>query len=1383
MRFSIFKKQIFLVLLLVIQSVALFSQRNYSFKTFNQDNGIIDNYIECMYEDSRGFIWIGTRGGLNRFDGHSFTRINLPKMKSNSAIEVGQHYVNALKEDSLGNLWIGTLAGVYVYSIANDTYEMYEQEEKNPKSLSSNLIEGFSIDKHNTMWVATRNGLNKFDAATKNFTHYVYDENNKNTVTDNYIYSILHDNANNMWIGALTGGLNVLLHGSKEVSRTYNNKRYAFPEVRAIFQDSRQNIWMVTLQQGIYIKYKNSHEFVKFETDAYTKNPKFFTALSSINEDVNGNIWIGSFMGGIAIYDTHKQTIQFYKEDMPAPHSICGNSIRAIYRDKTGNMWLCSHGGGVSLYSPIASSIATHARSPYINSVPGNIVSCFEQDAQGDMYIGTDGAGFSKYNPRTKTFTNFSIKDGFASDAILDIKEIKPGILAIASWNGALNIYNTKTKKIDKYTFKAKKTNTVALNIYGMYFDKTTNLLWCNTFGDGVVVFDCTTYSFIPEEKLAQLFPQWNHTMFSSKILFDKVDKSVWLIDGIVLTRVSNKKVHMFYDSDSTSECTDGFFCSDILQTKSGEVYVAAYSGFKWFDRKENCLKNISFPHCNFSDAKSLLEDAHGDIWVSTPEALFRYNPKDKTIRNMSNVWGMPHIQYYRKSAFRTTDGHLYFGSLKGFIVLHEDSTYTYNITPSLYITKLFINNIEQIPGLENSPIIKDITLLKELRLNHNQSFITIEFGVLNFIDNEKSLCKYQMVGFDKDWIYAGKERRATYTNIPPGTYTFLVSTTNSEGEWIETPHALTIVILPPWWKTLWFKLLMTLMLVAGVFVFIYLREKNIKETNKQLEQKVDEKTKELQLANATLLEQKNTIEQHYENLREQQLVIEIKNSQLQEALNTKNKLLTVIAHDFKNPLSTLIGFAKLMQDKITAKKNSELLPNIQSIVNSAQTIHNQMIEVLEWSVSKNDAVKYNPMDINIEILIKDTLSLIQDTAAQKNILIEASFKITNAAFVDPRMMSAIIRNLVINSIKFTPRNGKVSILVSQQKTAIEITVKDTGIGMNQEQIDRILSDTYMISEDYKSGFGLQLCKTFIKRNNGTLHIISEVDNGSSFIVKVPKGGLLEKPIEKKKEVIYDSHVEFDEEDSQRKMLVIDDNLEITTYLSELFSETFTVLTAKDGKEGLDKALLSLPEIILTDINMPEMDGKQLCRQLRSNSLTNHIPIILISAQSQPHEQIEGLQMGADDFIEKPFNANVLKQKVYMLLRNREKLIEHVKQSLNTTEKFNLPDSFDDKIIKEITDVIIENISNVDFKVDMLADRVGLSRSQLYRKTISVLGQSPNDYIKSLRLQQAVEMLKTGRYRISEIAYEVGFSDPGYFSSCFFEKYGIKPSDYGKMKE
>jgi DNA-binding response OmpR family regulator/two-component sensor histidine kinase len=508
--------------------------------------------------------------------------------------------------------------------------------------------------------------------------------------------------------------------------------------------------------------------------------------------------------------------------------------------------------------------------------------------------------------------------------------------------------------------------------------------------------------------------------------------------------------------------------------------------------------------------------------------------------------------------------------------------------------------------------------------------------------------------------------------------------------------------------------------------------------------------------------------------------LIEIKNSQLQEALNTKDKLLTVIAHDFKNPLSTLLGFAKLLREKITSRNLEDLQPNVTSIVNSADSIYSQMVEVLEWSVSKDDAVKFNPIDINIETVMKDVLSLINESASQKNILIETSYIFTRSAYVDPRMMSTILRNLIINSIKFTPHNGKILISVTEQKSCIEIILKDSGIGMSQDQIDRILSEKHLISEDYKSGFGLQICKTFINRNNGTFHISSQFEKGSSFMISIPKGKILENAIENKHEVIYNSFIEFEEEDNQRKMLVIDDNKEITDFLMEIFSDSFKVITASDGQDGLNKALQYLPEIILSDINMPIIDGKKLCQQLKANNLTNHIPIILISAQTLPHEQIDGLMHGADDYIAKPFNTNILKQKVHILLKNREILIEHLKQSINTNEKFKLPDSFDDKIIKEITSVIIENISNVDFKVDMLANLVGLSRSQLYRKTVSVLGESPNDYIKTLRLQQAIEMLKTGRYRISEIAYEVGFSDPGYFSSCFFEKYGIKPSEYSK---
>lgn len=1374
------KKITILTFLLITIQHFCFSQTNYSFTTFNHDNGLIDNYVESIYEDSRGFIWIGTRGGLNRFDGHSFMKIELPRMKSSSSYEIGQHYITTIIEDLNNNIWIGTLAGIYVYSIKDDTFKMYENDPKNPKSLSNNLIETICIDKANTVWIGTRHGLNKFNRKNENFTSYFCNPKNPKSINDNYIFALSIDKNNSLWIGTLSGGINK--YNSKDNSFTHYSTQIPQTEIRAIFEDSKKTIWIASSHEGIFVKKNNDTNFTKILQKEMLLYPKFFSALSGINEDNDGNIWISSYMDGIGIYNIKNKTLQIFKEDMASPKNLCGNSIKGVNRDKYGNMWIYSHGGGFSFYSPIGSSIISFSKSPFPNSIPGNLISCFNEDNEGNIWIGTDGSGFSIFSPKIQKFNNISFKNGLNSDAVLAIAMLNKENVAIATWNGGLSIYNTKTKIFKNYLFETNNKSNPLQSIYGLYFDSRTQLLWCNTYGNGVQIFNVKTNSFISKDVLTRSFPFWNSSMFSSKIVFDKIDYSIWFIDGLRLGKALHKKSYYYTDSDSTINCSDAYFCNDIIQNKKGDIYIATYSGFKKYNRDTDCFNNLVFNSIDLKDAKALLEDKYGNIWITTSKGLFKYSPKGNKIIDMSKIWGMPQLQYYRKSAFRTTDGHLYFGSLKGFMILHEDSTYTYKITPRLFLTKLFINNIEQHPNTDKSPLHKDISLLKKLTVKHDQSFISIEFAVLNYIDNQKSKCRYKLDGFDKDWIYVDNQRRASYTNIPPGKYTFLLSTTNSEGEWIKKPLKFKITVLPPWWQTIWFQIGIALAIIFSIIGYIINRERNIRDTNKDLEKKVDLKTSELQNANSRLQEQKNTIEQHYENLQEQQLVIEIKNSQLQEALNTKDKLLTVIAHDFKNPLSTLLMYANVVRDKILSNKSKDIITEINSIVNSAENIYSQMIEVLEWSVSKNDDVKYNPIDINVEIVIKDVLSLINETANQKNILIETFSNFYSNAYVDPRMMSTIMRNLIINSIKFTPKHGKISISIIEQKTCIDIILKDTGIGMNQDQINRILSDKTVISEDLRSGFGLQICKTFINRNNGTFSISSELEKGSTFTVSLPKGGKLEKPVEKIKEVVYNTFSEFEEEDNQRKMLVIDDNIEITNYLKDLFSESFNVIVAHDGKEGLDKALHSLPEIILSDINMPILDGKKLIQQLKSNSLTNHIPIIIISAQTSPFEQIDGLQHGADDFISKPFNANILKQKVHILLKNRELLIEHLKSSINNIDKFNLPDSFDDKIIKDITAVIIENINNVDFKVEMLAQRVGLSRSQLYRKTISVLGQSPNDYIKSLRLQQAIEMLKTGRYRISEIAYEVGFSDPGYFSSCFLEKYGIKPSDYGKDK-
>ncbi|MCK9561372.1 MAG: response regulator [Bacteroidales bacterium] len=1364
--------------LLCVVPIRNYAQINYSFKTYSYADGLIDNYVEDIFEDSRGFIWIATRAGLDRFDGHSFHHIVLPKTGSQTANEVGRHFVTALAEDSNKVVWIGTFAGLFSYNLVNDTYKVYEHDPNNVYSLSYNLIDEIIVDSKNTVWIATRNGLNRYSREHDYFERIMHNPQDSTSLSHNYIETICTDSDNNIWIGTLNGTLELLNYSKKTLtSCTPFENQKQLSHIQDIFEDSQKNIWVVTLQGGVFCKEYGSEKFIPYFTKEYNQNKSFFSALSSICEDVFGNMWISSHMGGIAVYDKKLEYMRFFSEESPGNQNIATNSIKTIYRDSHDNMWLASHGGGVSVLSPLAGQVSYFEKSPYPNSLQGNIVSSFFEDAQKNIWIGSDGGGLSRYNPKTQSFDNFNFQHGLSSQAVLDIAPFDEENIAVATWNGGLNVFNVKQKRFTPLEFSVHGTRVSSQNIYGLHFDSTTHQIWCSTFGYGVQIFDVKSKQFLDTTQLRLTYPAWDKSMFCSKLLFDSFS-NVWIVDGIHLGRFDGDSTYFYNVLDSLNRCKNGYFTSDILESSTNQIYVAKYDGVCVYNRKTDCLEYLDFAHVDLTNAKALLEDAHGTIWISTAKSLFAFSPNDTTIKDVSRIWGMPQLQYNTKAAFRSSTGHLFFGGLNGFVVLHEDSSYNYNIHPSVYFTKLFVNNVQQIPQQQNSVLTKDFSLETELTLRHNQSSFSIEFAVLNFVDNQKTNVKYKLEGFDTDWVFGENSRKVTYTNIPHGKYIFKVITTTSDNEWSEQESFIKITVLPPWWKTLWFKIVYIILLVLLIATLIIVRDRNIRKKNKQLERLVNEKTSQLKLVNDTLQEQNDTIQNHYESLREQQLVIEIKNEQLQEVLNTKNKLITVIAHDFKNPLSTLLGFVKLLQEKIKKNKYDDLLPNITSLKKSTEAIYSQMVEVLEWSLSKDDAVQYHPEEVNMEELTATVLSLVSESLRQKNIHFTLENTVESYAFVDSRMMSAILRNLIINSIKFTPRNGSIVLKMFDVKDGIEIQLHDSGIGMDEELIQKLLSENIVLSGHFQSGFGLQICKMFIARNKGTLAIESEEGKGSSFFVTVPKGKPLQQLTEKKEIIKKDTISDFVPEDTQRCMLIVDDNVEITDYLQEVFADSFMVFVAHNGKDGLEKALQIIPEIIISDIRMPEMDGKDMCKQLKTNNLTRHIPVILVSAKTLPEEQIEGFEHGADDYITKPFNIEVLKQKVFALMKHREQLLLHLKEKLETEDDFVLPDSFDDKIIKDITECVYRNINNFDFKVDMLAKEVGLSRSQLYRKTSSVIGQSPNEYIKTIRLQRALEMLKTKRYRIAEIAYEVGFADPGYFSACFFERYGIKPSDY-----
>ncbi|MFO7869589.1 MAG: two-component regulator propeller domain-containing protein [Bacteroidales bacterium] len=1358
-------------------------QINYSFKSFSYDDGLVDNYVESIYEDSRGFIWIGTRAGLNRFDGHAFQKIQLPKLTIHPAQNVGGHFISSMVQDSSGLLWIGSLGGLFAYNVYNDTFKAYEFNPDDEHSLSYMLIDNIVVDTQNVVWIGTRNGLNRYNRETDDFTRFMPDSDDSTSVSGNYIESLMVDSENQLWVGTLNNGLNKFNPDDETFTQyTQSKEGKSLFSIRDIFEDSQNNIWLVTGSNGVFLKKKHNSEFVHVFQDETERKPIFFSALSSINEDTFGNIWIGSNMGGVAIfYRDSSNRVEYFSEESSAPHRISGNSVHSLYTDSYKNMWVATHGGGFSLFSPLTSYVSYYCKSPYPNSIPGNIVSSFHEDTDGAIWIGTDGGGLSKFNLQDQSFTNYNIDDGLLSDAVLDIVQVSDDRFFIATWNAGLHIFNKKTETFERKSFLPEDEVGNVQSVYGLHYDSTRNLVWCNTYGHGIQMYDLGNNTFLDSAALSQVYPHWQASMFSSKLLFDSYD-NIWFVDGIRMGK-ANKDSLFFYNSiDSSNVCYDGFFTSDIIETSWNSVFIAKYNGVRTFNPQTGCLEPFFPDNSDLFDVKSLLEDSYGNVWIATGQSLLKYLYADSSIQNMSQHWGMPHLQFNNQAAYRSSSGHLYFGGLNGFVVLHEDSLYSYNLQAPVYFTELSVNNKIQHVRDEESVISKDFSLVDSITLNYDQSFITIQFAVLNYIDNAKSKCKYKLKGFDNQWVHAGEARKATYTNIPPGAYTFCVKTTTSDGRWGDEVYSLEVLILPPWWKTVWFNVLLIVLSLCGIVLFIYVRDKSIREQNRKLAYLVDKKTHEIQEANSVLQEQNNTIQHHYEDLREQQLLISIKNEQLEEALHTKNKLITVIAHDFKNPLSTLLGFVKLLRTKITQANYKELIPNITSVTKSTEAIYSQMVEVLDWSLSKDEAVKYNPEEVNLEEIANTVSSLISESLTQKNIHLYTEYNLQSYAFVDSRMISAVFRNLIINSIKFTPQNGSITLQIIENENNIEVQIHDTGVGMEQEVVDKILSENIVLSGNFQSGFGLQLCKTFIARNKGTLTIKSEPQKGSSFYVQLPKGNKMEENISKKENINAQDLYEYDVpiEDTQRTMLIIDDNREIVAYLKEIFSDSFTVYEAFDGIEGYEKALKTIPEIIISDIRMPGMDGKVLCQKIKTNHLTKHISVILVSAQKLPQEQIQGFVHGADDYITKPFNIDVLKQKVFALLKNRTQLLSHFKEKMETEDSFELPDSFEDKMLKDITNCIYDNLGNPDFKIDMLAHAVGLSRSQLYRKVVSVVGQSPNEYIKTLRLQRSVEMLKTKKYRIAEIAYEVGFSDPGYFSSCFAERYGMKPSEYAK---
>ncbi|MFQ3579029.1 MAG: two-component regulator propeller domain-containing protein [Bacteroidales bacterium] len=1363
-----------LYVLIFIFLVAKFSypQLPFAFQTINKDDGLTDNYVNCILEDSRGFMWFGTKEGLCRYDGNSFVHYKMPDNPFITIPGISRNFINALIEDSNKNIWIGTLAGIYLFNIETYKYTYLDFFVDFTLPFERNFIEQILFDSLGNAWIASRSGLTYLDIKNKRCRNYFQDTTIRNSLPNNYIHSINFDYEGYLWVGTRNGGLcryNKNTNGFDLFTTSPNG----VPDlnIRSIFEDSQNNLWVLTAQKGLFKRPFGSQSFSYIPLKVNVQN-NFTILFQHLNEDKHGNIWISTQTDGLLVYNPQTSTTTHYTENTVSDKKISSNSIESIFRDNNENMWLATQGGGVCMYSPMLSWFEHYEKSNTHTGLQGNIVSAFCEDHKGIIWIATDGNGFCRFDRKTRNFTFYTKSDGLSSNSVLDIEEIEDNILAIATYTGGLNIFNTITKQFKQYLFQNNRNDKDIQHIYDLFYEKEKKLLWCNTFGDGIQIFDCNKRVFLSDSERKKINQHFDNCVFVNKTVIDK-EKNIWVID-YRLFKFKDNTVKDYSTFDSTGVQVGVNFPTDILINKNNRIWVSSYFGVFRYDRKADNFIKIEDDN-QFTEARSLLEDKWGNVWVATLNSLFKYNTKTRQIQNITQQWGIPEMQYFRKSTLRTQNGDLFIGGLKGFITIHEDYS-PLLVEPTLCLTKLLINQKEQIPGNPGALIKKDISYLNELTLPYNQNFITIEFAAFNYVDNKKSKFMYKLDGLNDTWIQVEKDRKAIFTDLSPGNYTFFLKTTDSNGKWINKPLKMKITILPPWWQTWWFKLLFICIIMVSIFSFIRIRIHKIKHEKEALEAIVEKRTKELIEKNHNLELHRQTIQNQYEEIKENNFVIELKKNQLQEALDMKDKLITVIAHDFKNPLTALQGNLKLIKRKLMENTKEDLSTSLDATIATTNTITQEMLTLLDWSMSNDKTVVCVPTHINLELLIAENLTLINDLAYKKDITIHKETSCEFTAFADPRMINAVLRNILINSIKYNKQNGSIWIKLYHTQESVILEIEDTGIGIDKKIIDAIIQSNTVTNKQFEYGFGLMICKNFIFRNQGTFSIESTLNKGSIFKIGLPKG----EPIKTKKEITDEEAISVYPNNVELTLLVIDDNKDIAHYLCVEFSDYFSVYEANDAEKGLSTAYNIVPDIILCDVSLPNMNGLNFCQSIKSNPLTCHIPIILISAKSSPEEQIRGLQAGAEDYITKPFDISILKSKVYSLVKNRQLIQANKPNEFNKTQDFQLPQSYDDKLIDQARKIIIENMSDPNFSVEVLARMLNLSRSQLYKKFVVVLGQTPKEFLISLKFEKAIKMLKTKKYRVSDIAFELGFSDPHYFSTIFTQRYGVSPTQYNE---
>lgn len=1328
-------KRLILVWLCFLSSLLGVTNEKYYFRTLSVQDGLSQNTVSAILQDRKGFMWFGTKDGLDRYDGLSFRKF---KHDVRNPRSIGNNFINVLCEDSVGNIWVGTDVGLYIYYPEKDLFMHFLQESEENTRIE-HAVTMIQADGQGNVWVAVETqGLFCYNLETGSLRNFTLE---KFSFISSNVKCFSFDNNGTIWIGFYGNGLfyskDLLKTLHPYTSPTDGNRSFENDVIMDIKQGGYNCMYISSIKQGVLELDIASNRLNNILAKDENGEMVFCRTLLLASDN---ELWIGTETG-IYIYNLRSGKYVHLNSSVFDTYSLSDNAIYALYQDREGGVWIGSYFGGVNYYPRPYTYFEKYYPKNDEYSLHGRRVREFCKDNQGLLWIGTEDGGLNYFDPKSKRCFFFSPSAGFTNIHGLCMVG---DYLWVGTFSKGLWVIDTRNKSVVKTYQKSNQPYSLTdNNVFSIcqtsagdiYIGTMFGLLRYNSSVDGFDTIEelngCFVYD-IEEDTKGNL---WLATYANGAYCYD-VDTKKWknyVYDEKKETSLPyNKVLSVFEDSNHQIWLTTqgGGFCRFNSETDDFVRYAV-------HDRISSGV------------VYQMIEDNEGILWLTTNDGLVRFEPDTEKIKIYTTANGLLGDQFNYRSSFKDVNGTIYLGSIDGFISFNPQTFSENKYLPPIVITDFQLFGKDVLVGGNNSPLKKNVTFSDEIYLNSDQNSFSLRMAALGYQAPEMNKLMYMLEGFDANWLTVGEVPLATYANLRHGEYKFRVRGSNSDGVWNEKELVLKIHILPPFYLSGWAYFIYILLVMGGcILLYYYLKRWNASRQKRQIEKFEQEKEREV--------------------------------------YHAKIDFFTNVAHEIRTPLTLIKG----PLENILLKKqlDMETREDLHIMKQNTERLLNLTNQLLDFRKTEGQGYRLNFAKCNITEILRETHLRFTSLAKQKGLDLELHVPIRDFyAHVNQEAFTKIISNLINNGVKYANKYVHIYLELKDDTKEFCIRTVNDGVIIPDDMKEEIFQPFVRFNEkqDGKittgTGIGLALSRSLAELHQGSL-VMEKGEIENCFCLTLPVIQDATFTLESNdQDVIYSEEISADLIDKKEKLytiLVVEDNPDMLAFIVRQLSHEYSVLTAINGIDALQVLDKNFVNLIISDVMMPQMDGFELCKAIKSNLDYSHIPVILLTAKTNLQSKIEGLELGADAYIEKPFSMEYLQASVLSLMSNREKLRQAFAKSPFVAANTMALTKADEEFIEKLNDIISTNLHNPDFNMDTMAELLHMSRSSFYRKMKGVLDLTPNEYLRLERLKLAAQLLKDGRDRVNEICYKVGFNSPSYFSRCFQKQFGVLPKDF-----